>query len=259
MGADIEVTAQRHVPEFQRLAGSLGVDLTANTGTVVHAKDDVLAVRLTAGIFTVFMFVLQLPALYFAAKIITPYEVAQGLVRYLTVICTATAILLIFLGSVGLIFTNAIVSVDTLTWIFALMISLGVLMLPVVLLGFLAADEEDVRRLRFFRWSVAPLVLMLFISAICLLALGDSTLNDFVAHDCRGMIQQASAGWLESFAPGVGCTKYYGQAIDILNGSLRTNLPPSVGGMTNCFNDSHRVYAWEYATDGCGSANLYGW
>ena len=147
-----------------------------------------------------------------------------------------------------------------LTWAFVATCTLGTLQLPLALLGFFAAIREDVDRLRLFCYMAAPLAGLLSVVALYVLVVGDSAIDDFVAHDCRSLVQQVPADWLTSFAPGLGCTKYYGRALNLRSNSSRTvALPLAVGSTTNCFHESHRTFAWEYAAaGGCGASNVYG-
>ena len=114
-----------------------------------------------------------------AARIVTYYEIRQGLLVYLTFFYTAAGLAFIYCGAVSLVFKEAqarlvpvALAPDTnavLNLLFSLMIVIGVGMTPVGVLGLLAGAVEDVRLLR--RFEVVAAVSVVLLVAVAVFAL----------------------------------------------------------------------------------------
>ena len=153
------------------------------------------------------------------------------------------------------------------------MITLGLALLPVALLGLWAAHDEDTRMLRRFERLALPLAAGTLACAMAMLSPGGgrAVLRAWVDANCRELVQLASMTWFEALAPGTGCRKYYGDAYGFVNGTLRPSATAGVGDIVACFADSDRVYAWELVAEAdvanasasggsqtCGQAAVYG-
>ena len=146
---------------------------------------------------------LIIPLLVAAARIVTYYEIRQGLLVYLTFFYTAAGLAFLYCGGVSLILKDAQarfleptggLPAETdllLNLLFAFMIVVGVLMTPVGVLGLLAGAVEDVRLLR--RFEIISIVSVFFLLAAAFFALVASLSGafDFVDGHCAPLIQFA--------------------------------------------------------------------
>ena len=135
-----------------------------------------------------------------AAKIVTVYEVVQGLMRYLMSLYLALGIGLVYVGSVLILFTtvDALASErftpdpqlrSTAVAAGGGMIGLGVLLVPISLLGIGAAHKELPRRLRMYE-GCATLLAFLFLGLCGLAAwVGTTRVDDFIDRTCRALVQ----------------------------------------------------------------------
>ena len=95
---------------------------------------------------------------------------------------------------------------------FALAIAVGVLLIPVALVGFGGAYTERPRLLTAYAWLAAPLALLLIALGVLALTAGASWdgLRLFVVANCQPLVVLSPESWFAALAPGISCTKYYG-------------------------------------------------
>ena len=251
---DVDATGATEPERLQRLAALLGVGAAAGDGTVesVAAFLGTLNAAFAAGALVVIALIV--PLLVAAARIVTYYEIRQGLLVYLTFFYTAAGLAFIYCGAVSLVFKEAqarlvpvALAPDTdavLNLLFALMIVIGVGMTPVGVLGLLAGAVEDVRLLRRFEVVAAVSVVLLVAVAVFALVASLSELFDFVDPHCKSLINFGHEDWLVEMVPGVGCTKYYGVAISIVDDVIIESTD-GVGQIVQCNAKEEIAYAWE--------------
>ena len=130
---------------FEQLADAVDVD-TDERDCVDQTSDRVLLLRTTAASCALALSICLLPVLYAAGKIVTPYEIVQGALRYLTALFIALALGIIYLASIGLVIIGleelelqwVVDGVDVRALViacFVLFLILGCLLVPLAVLG----------------------------------------------------------------------------------------------------------------------------
>ena len=237
----------------------------ANTDAVDNVQSSVLGLAIAHGIFAVLAALVAPYVMYAVFMIVTEYEMVQGLMRWLTGASCLFSVLLVYLGAAGLIFTTVIIDSTALSGLLITLIVLGVLMIPVMSLGFLTTNDEDVSgciSLKTFIPVAVPVAALLFAFSIAALTLKDRLITAFLNESCTSLIVLFPETFLKSV---VGCTKYYGKGL-ITNGTDLTTFPdqPSIGELIACLEPQDRAYAWEYQQGeclnvcSCKAAPLYG-
>ena len=144
--ADVADLAAKYPSRFQQMAYDLGVDATAGAGAVAEVASIIDRVQTTGSVVTLVLCTSLAFVLVAAAKIVTVYEIVQGLMRYLMSLYLALGIGLVYVGSVLILFTtvDALASErftpdpqlrSTAVAAGGGMIGLGVLLVPISLLG----------------------------------------------------------------------------------------------------------------------------
>ena len=104
--ADVADLAAKYPRRFQEMAYDLGVDATAGAGAVAEVASIIDRVQTTGSVVTLVLCASLAFVLVAAAKIVTVYEIVQGLMRYLMSLYLALGIGLVYVGSVLILFTT---------------------------------------------------------------------------------------------------------------------------------------------------------
>ena len=266
--AAITAEASRFPVRFQGVATALGVDPTPNTGATDSVKDSV-EVLVMANCFIAFLLlVFLIPSLYYIVKIVSLFEILQGLVRNVTIIALFVLVWILMLSSQAITLTSTVIVGSMCAedvWVLYLMVALSLvistfLAFPVTCFGLVAAAQESVEKLgrfQYLSWAVATIQLPI---GICLIFAASSILNDYFGCNCRAVTQSLHQDSLASLPGFSGCTKYYGAATSFLDGALTVDPDhPSVGLLTSCLDPADRAFAWDVGqangTSACESFN----
>ncbi|KAL1499524.1 hypothetical protein AB1Y20_011727 [Prymnesium parvum] len=276
LAAQLSEQAAYYPDKFIELAEKLQINTTAGADAVAAGQRVVNLVRFGEGITALVLCAVMCAVMVPAVKIITLYEFVQGLLRYLGGLYLVLSLSLLFFGAAGqqlYELHSTRVPLDdgfrtsVLVATVALM-TLGALIAPVACVGFVATQQESTTLLRYVEYATYPLALLIAAFSVLAFVAGTSPLDGTHHHLCTPppncFAQFGSSKWFASLAPGVSCTKYYGQGASLSNGSLiagtERGLSPGVGEVIACFNQSDAVYAWEFnlESSGCGVLNNYG-
>lgn len=87
--------------------------------------------------------------------------------------------------------------------------------------GFFAATKENIRLLRrTFGWLALALIGVLVGTGAAMVYLGPRTVDAYVNDHCRELVARLHYSALHRLAPGIGCTKYYGGGINVVDSRL---------------------------------------
>ena len=265
--------------QFVTLAESLGIDARPGHNAMDAVSHALVLFRVISATLSFSLVGVLLVACDAAARIVTAFEIVQGLLYNLGLASLLAGGALIYLGSLGQVALT--VQIGRLTvgeggdvdgsmdgsvelrirLALALCIVLGGLLVPSALLGFFAARFESPRLLGAFEVTAISHAGLLFATAtICIIvgAAWDGA-GLFISENCKQLIQLADERWLANMAPGISCRKYYGIGTDVSASSGRVFSGPAdgVGMVVSCFADTDAVYAWEFNGVRPGSARPY--
>jgi hypothetical protein len=103
---ELQTTASLFPHTFEHIAHAADVDATPNTGSVskVHAVAQRLRIALASVCLLVVL--VALPTQYVVVKLVTPYEIVQGLLRNLILLGMAAALAILVGAILGLVFLS---------------------------------------------------------------------------------------------------------------------------------------------------------
>ena len=199
-------------------------------------------------------------SLFLAARIVTLFEIVQGMLHNLALLTLALCSALVYLGVLGqlaLTLHTERVAVDAtvergVRLVMGGVIALGALLVPTAILGLSGARLESPTALRAFEWLVLPQSIALLSFGGLALAWHHTSAHDafgrFVSAHCSDLLRLGPESFFANLAPSASCRKYYGVGVTALNGSIVTGAGPAVGigGEVSCSREGEAAYAWEY-------------
>ena len=206
------------------------------------------------------LLVILIPALYSAARIVTFYQIMEGTMRNMAVAYTLLGGALMTIGAMGLVFNKAqghLVPLSSgwelfVTLALVMILALGVLIIPLGVLGLLAEYYDDPKRSALFSRIARTFVLPVLLLASVTMAGASGSFDSFVSDNCRQLLQFGSDTWYAG--DNFKCTKYYGEV------SGPNNTVASIGRSSHlqCNSEDDVVYAWEYNNPARCSGHMYG-
>ena len=228
----VEETASLYPSSFYVLAERLLIDPTPNTGSLAKAEGAVTALRITGCAVASGLLLLLPCTLVTVRRIITEYEVIQGMMRNLSGLAIFMCMGTVYVSSVGLMMSGKLGFDANLQVVLCIQLATGIAVVPVMARGLLAAHKEDIDEFDRFRRMAIPLALTSLAVSTATLVLAATSVGPYVSNNCRTLTQTLPESFLANMPLGYGCTKYYGEAIVL----PRTSLSDPVSGLSDVVN-----------------------